>query len=75
MSKPLGEIHEQNNWILKEKKIVKGKGISGVPVTSNYTLFECKECGEPYTRFVDMETYEGLEVGFDDWVWDWDRVA
>ena len=73
MTSQLKESHKTSEWILRDKRIVYGEGISGNEVRSYLTSYECKHCFEIYTRFVDQKDFEELEVDNSKWEWGWEK--
>ncbi len=74
MSLPTGELHGQRNWILREKRKIKGRGWVGQYITTNYTNYKCNQCDAEYVRFPDDDDYIELKVGKSIWEWGWARV-
>jgi hypothetical protein len=68
---PDSEIHEPINWLLKRKQIKEGATLTGVPGTSYNLEFVCQECKKKYTRIVDQETFDKVEVNKTAWEWGW----
>jgi hypothetical protein len=74
MRLPDGEVHKEDNWVLKEKNKVFGKGFMGQDVETKMATFVCEKCQGSYTRFIkNNKEYEDLQVGFNRWKWGWDK--
>ncbi len=73
MKLPPNEDHKTTEWVLRDKRIVYGKGFNGDEVRSYITSYECKHCFEIYTRFVDQADFKELEVDKNTWGWEWRR--